>query len=505
MKCTGFYGTPDKVEAQIHIVFIPEEPEFAAKALRALPVPVRDTISQLAASADFTGKADETLPVLTTAGKYIVVGLGLKEKMSLESLRRAAARGLREAKKFVVGIAAIHVPAEELFKRHYHMGFDDLVQAMVEGALLSIYTFDKYLSKPATPVVKGVFKEIRFVTSDEGYQSRLKTAIETSVIVTEGVTIARNLSNMPSNDLTPEALAHEAVVMAQKLGIKSLVLGKKEIETHKMGGLLAVNRGSKNDPRFIVMEYNDTKKRLPLYAVVGKGVTFDSGGVSIKPAQGMDEMKMDMSGAAAVVGLMYVVAKLKLPIRVVGLIPATDNMSGGAAFCPGDIIRISNGKTVEVLNTDAEGRLILADALVYAQRYKPTAMIDLATLTGACVVALAQHATGMMGTGTEVKDALRKAGDKTHERVWELPLFEEYEDMMKSTIADLKNLGATRWGGAITAAAFLKAFVGDFPWVHLDIAGTAIVEEATDYIPKGGSGVGVRLLTEFFRSIKPQQ
>ncbi len=503
MKCTGFYGTPDKVDAQVHVVFLPEEQELATKVARSLPPPVRDTIGQLKESVDFSGKTDEVLHLLSPAGKFVIVGLGMKGTLTLETLRRAAAKGMREAKKFTGGIVAVHCPAEELFKRQYHLGFDDLIQSLVEGALLSMYSFDRYLSKNPTPSLKGVFKEIRFTMADEGYQSRLKAAIETAVLIVEGVTLARNLANMPANDLTPEALAQEAVAMAQKNGIKALVLGRKEIEAHKMGGLLAVNRGSRNDPRFIVLEYNETKKRLPLYAVVGKGVTFDSGGISIKPAQNMDEMKMDMSGAAAVVGLMYTVAKLKLPIRVVGLIPATDNMSGGGALCPGDIIRISNGKTVEVINTDAEGRLILADALVYAQRFKPTAIIDLATLTGACVVALAQHASGMMGTGTEVKDGLKKAGDKTFERVWELPLYEEFEEMMKSTIADLKNLGI-RWGGAITAAAFLKAFVGDYPWVHLDIAGTAIVEDATDYIPKGGSGVGVRLLTEYFRSIKPQ-
>jgi len=207
-----------------------------------------------------------------------------------------------------------------------------------------------------------------------------------------------------------------------------------------------------------------------------------------------------MAGAAAVLGTMQVVAKLKLPVRLVGLIPATDNMSGGAALCPGDIVRFANGKTVEVLNTDAEGRLILADALVYAQRYKPTGVIDLATLTGACVVALASHATGMMGTSAAIKDGLRAAGEKTYERVWELPLYDEYDTMLKSAVADLKNI-AGRWGGAITAAAFLKAFIGDMPWVHLDIAGTAMLDEATDYAPKGGSGVGVRLLTAFFRDL----
>ena len=214
----------------------------------------------------------------------------------------------------------------------------------------------------------------------------------------------------------------------------------------------------------------------------------------------MEDMKTDMGGAATVLAVMHVVAKLKLPIRLIALIPATDNMTGGDALCPGDIITMSNGKTVEVKNTDAEGRLLLADALVYAQRFKPAGIIDIATLTGACVVALGSHATGMMGTDQNMMNGLEEAGEKSFERVWQLPLFEEYEEMMKGEISDLKNI-AGRWGGASTAGAFLKQFVGEYPWVHLDIAGTATLEKERGYVPKGGTGVGVRLLTEYLSSL----
>jgi leucyl aminopeptidase len=233
--------------------------------------------------------------------------------------------------------------------------------------------------------------------------------------------------------------------------------------------------------------------------LVGKGITFDSGGISIKPAKDMGEMKMDKSGGAAVIGTMQAVADLGLPLHLVGLIPATENMPSGSAIRPGDIITLMNGKTVEIDSTDAEGRLILADALTYAERYKPKLVIDLATLTGACVIALGHVVTGMMGTDTNLMAKLKAAGDKTYERVWELPLYDEYDKLIKSSVADVKNTGG-KWAGAITAAAFLKKFIGSYPWIHLDIAGTAMLEEAADYEPKGGSGVGVRLLVEFLRN-----
>jgi leucyl aminopeptidase len=227
-------------------------------------------------------------------------------------------------------------------------------------------------------------------------------------------------------------------------------------------------------------------------------VTFDSGGISIKPSANMAEMKMDMSGAAAVIGTMRAASILRLPVRLVGLVPATENLPGGNALKPGDILRHLNGKTSEIDNTDAEGRLILADALSYASRYKPDLVIDLATLTGAVVVALAHLATGMMGTSELHMQQMRAAGDRTFERVWQLPLYEEYDRLIKSDVADVKNVGG-RWGGAITAAMFLKHFIGEYPWIHLDIAGTAILEESSEYAPKGGSGVGVRLLIDFLR------
>jgi leucyl aminopeptidase len=326
-----------------------------------------------------------------------------------------------------------------------------------------------------------------------------ETSVRSAQIVAEATCLARDLANAPGNEIYPETLAQAARESAERCGFSATVLDEREIKDLGMGGVIGVSQGSTHPPRFLILEHGRPSKRTVV--LVGKGVTFDTGGISLKPSANMAEMKMDMSGAAAAIGTFEAVSRLKLPVHLVGLIPAVENMPSGGSIRPGDILRHYNGKTSEVDNTDAEGRLILADALAYADKYHPAAVIDLATLTGACVVALGHHATGMMGNNSGLMEKLRSAGEKTYERVWELPLFDEYEKQIKSDVADVKNVGG-RWAGAITAAWFLKKFIGDYKWVHLDIAGTAILEESTDYAPKGGSGVGVRLLTEFLRQWK---
>ncbi|MBR9976014.1 MAG: leucyl aminopeptidase [Bacteroidetes bacterium] len=498
LKYTGHYGTPDRIDADAHVIPFPEDKTLFQKTLTEVCPHLKGLVTAYRESGDFCGKADETMMLASAEGRFILVGLGASEGMGAEQLRRAMARGMKQAAALVAPVVALYCPPEAIVKKTLPISFEDTVVAMLEGAALAQYKYKVFL-KDKPEEKKGKLKEIKVITADEGYQSRLKAGIHDAMIIIEAVELARDLANAPANVVDAEKLAKEALAIAKKFTIKTVVLNKKEIQANKMGGLLAVNQGSANEPRFIVMEYNDKKRRLAPYVLVGKGVTFDSGGLCLKPAASMDEMKMDMSGAAAVLGTMYAVAKLKLPIRVIALIPATDNMTGGAAFRPGDVITIADGTTVEVKNTDAEGRLILADALVYAQRFKPAAVIDLATLTGAVVVALASAATGMFGNDDELKAALSESGERTYERVWELPLYEEYNKLLKSEIADVSNLGG-KWGGACTAAAFLKRFVGDFPWVHLDIAGTAMLDSASDYQPKGGTGVGVRLLTDFLRS-----
>jgi len=298
--------------------------------------------------------------------------------------------------------------------------------------------------------------------------------------------------------MTPEHMAHNALEVGKKRKmVKVTVLDEKKMKALKMNGILSVAQGSHEASRFIIMEYNGVKrtKEKPII-LVGKGLTFDTGGISLKPAENMEEMKTDMAGGAAVMGTIMAAADLRLPLRVIGLIPATENMPGGRAYKPGDVLHTLSGQTVEIISTDAEGRLILADALWYARRYEPVAMIDVATLTGACVIALGDLVMGMMGTDDNLKTILKDAAERTGEKLWELPLWKEYEESLKSDVADMKNVGG-RQGGAITAGVFLSKFVAsDCPWVHLDIAGPSWLKKDRPYIPKGASGVGVRLLIE---------
>jgi leucyl aminopeptidase len=323
---------------------------------------------------------------------------------------------------------------------------------------------------------------------------------ENKAEVAESANIARILANEPSNVMTPAALAKAALEATRGIGVRCTVRDEHWLRRKKMNAILAVAQGSENPPRLVMLEYNPAGAKGAPIALVGKGVSFDSGGISIKPSNGMEKMKYDMSGGAAVIAAVQALAKLEIRQRVVGIVPFVENMPSGSAQRPGDVIKTYSGKYVEVLNTDAEGRLILADALAYAQEFKPQAIIDLATLTGACVVALGHEAIGMMGTDDALKARLKEAGEKTGERVWELPLWQEYFEAIKSDVADIKNVGA-RGAGTITAAMFLKEFVGNYPWVHLDIAGTAWVEKTSHpYLNPGPSGVGVRLLVEAIRN-----
>ncbi len=446
----------------------------------------------------FTGDKGEMVTVYSLA-KYPVaflVGAGDESELTNERLRRAASAGIRAAqaaKASSVVVAAMDSVLEGT--SHY-----EIVHSLLEGAILGAYKFDKYFTQNGNnSKVGSITVAFNSVETSIG-----KKAARDAQLTCEAVYLTRDLCNAPANEVYPEVLAKVAANMAKKFHVRARILDDKQIRKLNMGGLLAVNSGSAKPPRFITLEYKGNLRSRNWYAIVGKGITFDSGGISLKPSAGMGEMKMDMSGAAAVIGTIQALASLRIPVNVVGIAPSTENLPGGAAYKPGDVVTTMSGITIEVDNTDAEGRIILSDALHYAKRYNPKAIIDLATLTGACVVALGHHASGMLGTAEDVMVQLKEAGEKTYERVWELPIFEEYEKQIKSDIADVKNVGG-RWAGTITAALFLKKFVGDYPWVHLDIAGTAMLEEPTDYSTKGSSGVGVRLLTQFFKQIASQR
>ncbi|WP_224961888.1 leucyl aminopeptidase [Geomonas subterranea] len=449
-------------------------------------------LTRLAESREFTGK-NGSARLLHTLGKLpaerlLLVGLGKKKDVSAERLRQGAGNA----------VAALRGARVASFSSalHHAVAFPAAAETAAVGMLLGSYSFEQYKTRE---------KEQRFafdtvtVLFESGQEAQVeRQALERAGIVADGVTLARDLVSHPGNVVTPAYLAQAARDLAERNGLECRVYELEELERMGMNALVGVGKGAANPPRLIVLEYRGGKGR-PV-ALVGKGITFDSGGISIKPGAGMEAMKTDMAGSAAVFGTLEAAARLKLPVNLVGIVPTAENMPDGNAFKPGDILTSFSGTTIEITNTDAEGRLILSDALHFAkERFKPSAMVDLATLTGACVVALGHEASGLMGNDQRLIDALKRAGEETGERVWPLPLWEEYGEVMKSDVADLKNAGS-RDGGAISAGWFLKQFVGNTRWAHLDIAGTAWNDKARPYAPKGATGVGVRLLIEFLEA-----
>jgi leucyl aminopeptidase len=441
----------------------------------------------------FTGKEGEALlfPTQTRLPdrSLLLLGLGKVQDLEPETWRQIGGKAQREARNQ----GARHVTwffATEL-------GYDDALSAVVEGTLLSSYTFDKYKSeKNGKPAVET----LTLAGADLEKTPSLSRALEIAQKTAPGVFFARDLVNEPASVSTPTYLAEQAAKLSRGNSLKSEIWSLKKIKAAKLSGLLAVARGSGEEPRFIKLSYKPTGKPRKRVALVGKGLTFDSGGLSLKPAKSMETMKLDMSGGATVLGVMQAISQLKPQAQVTGYVPATENMPSGTAQKPGDIIRYNNGKTVEVLNTDAEGRLILADALIQATQDKPDVIIDLATLTGACVTALGTQIAGLFSNNQELADALLRSSQKTGEPLWQLPLVKEYKEDLRSSVADIKNIGS-RNAGAIAAALFLEEFVGGVPWAHLDIAGPAFSEKESSYISRGGTGFGVRTLVRYLLSL----
>ncbi len=450
-------------------------------------------VASLLEPADFSGKAGQTLLLYPRGAiapkRLLLVGLGKREKLNAEGIRRVSATAVKEAQKLQVAAITIGVTVELPLEPEV------TAQAFAEGIELGDYRFARYFTGLTAEQNFEVKRATVFTRTDQ----RTSAGAATGQTIARGVCFAHDLVNGPGYAMTPAALGNEAISLGERLGLKVTVLNMSQLVEQGFGGILAVGKGSANEPRFIVMEYGKGSERTPTICLVGKGLTFDSGGLSLKPADAMETMKSDMGGAAAVFGAMQAAAELKLPLHLVGLVSAAENMPSSNAYRPGDIVKTLSGKTIEVLNTDAEGRIILSDALYYAQRYNPAAIVELSTLTGAIIIALGSHATGMFSTSQELADKLSHAGEVSGERVWQFPMWPEYHEMVKSNIADLKNL-AGRPAGSITAATFLAAFVGDYPFVHLDVAGTAWVDRPVkSYDSHGGTGVGVRLVTEFLR------
>jgi leucyl aminopeptidase len=446
-------------------------------------------LARLFAAGDFSGKKDESALLYPSgpAQRVLLVGLGRPDESSRAGLRRAASAASKRARTIGVPRAAFHLPVEGLGA----LTAAEAGQAIGEGLAQGAWQYSEMKRPPEEK--KPSLERIDVLAPAD--TDALTRGHRIGAAIGAGQTVARGIQVLPGNVCTPSFVARAAEEIATRHGFGVTVLDKAGIAKEGMGALMAVAQGSVEEPRFIALEYKGADG-APV-VLVGKGVTFDTGGISIKPAQNMEDMKYDMSGAAAVLGTFEMLGRLTPAVHVVGLIPSTENMPSGTAVKPGDVITSLSGKTIEVINTDAEGRLILCDALTYARRYQPACVLDIATLTGAIVVALGHTASGIMGTDDRLVEEVRGAGERAGERVWPLPLWDEYRDLMKSDIADVKNAGG-RPAGSISAGWFLREFVdGGFPWAHLDIAGTAYTDREDATRVKGPTGVGVRLFSEF--------
>jgi len=427
------------------------------------------------------------------SGDTVISKIKLDDKFSVDYFRNHLAGFIDTIQGEEVTSLNIMVPEFEQLKI-YFKNETYYYRTFVEGLVLGNYAFDLYKSDKK----KKKNLEVFIVGSN---LKLIQTAVKTSLNLMEGVLFTKDLQNEPGINLTPALLANRITAKLKKQGIRIRVFDEKEIQKRKMGGLWAIGMGSDNPPRFIVIEYNGASKKgnkkQTKIALVGKGITFDSGGISLKPAADMGEMKADMSGAAVVAGSILAASLEKLPINIIGIIPSAENMPSGKSVRPGDIIKTASGKTIEVDNTDAEGRVVLADGLDFASKEKPDVIIDLATLTGACVVALGELAAGLFTKNDILSSELFNSGMKTNERVWAMPMWDDYNQLIKSDVADVKNIGG-RWGGAISASKFLEHFVDkDIPWAHIDIAGPATYNNFTNYSKKYMTGFGVRLLFEY--------
>ena len=474
----------DATELATPLLIVPvTTSEVAPAHLAALDATVGGAIATAWASGDFAGKRDQTA-LLYPAGpvtRLLLVGMG--DAASDAAIRRAAMIAGKRARAAGVASASLLPPPSDLPS-------DRLGQLLGEGIPFGAWHYPHYKKPSDPPKPELATVEVIVATDDAG----LNAGLARGAAIATGQALTRRLQVLPADTCTPEFLADEARQLAARHGMTVTVLDRAGLEAEGMGGILAVGQGSANEPRFIVLEHMGADE-APV-VLVGKGVTFDSGGISIKPATNMEEMKYDMSGAAAVLGTMEAVGGLGLARHVVALVPTAENMVSGRSYRPGDVVRGHSGKTIEVINTDAEGRLLLGDALAYAKRLSPAAVVDCATLTGAVVIALGNTVSAVLGTDEELIGELRTAGLAADERVWELPIWDEYRELIKSDIADMKNSGG-RPAGTITAAWFLREHVGEYPWAHIDIAGTAYLGSSLPTQEKGPTGVLVRLFSEF--------
>ncbi len=423
------------------------------------------------------GEKDEYLRIL-------LVGLGKQDELDSNKIRQIGG---------IISLKAKELFAHNIIVSNFYKNTVDNVQSIVEGLSLSLYEFNKY--KDGSEDKSNFYDLCNISIISEDLHTELEEIVKKTLIIAKSVFYARDLANSPPNHLNPAQLAASAISLEETNKVKVKVLDKYQMENLGLNGIVSVGKGSENPPKLIVLEYNQGISGEKPVLLVGKAVTFDTGGISIKPSDKMDEMKFDKSGGCTVLGIIKALSMLHLPINVVGIVPSVENMPSSSSYRPGDILKMYNGKTVEVLNTDAEGRLILADALSYGvEHYSPKCIIDFATLTGACIIALGTNVAGIVGNNDDLIQKIVRSSMASGEKIWQLPLFDEYLELIKSNVANIKNIGG-RTGGAITAAAFLSHFVNELPWAHIDIAGTAWTQDGTiekSYNPKGATGFGIR-------------
>ncbi len=497
MKIIWKQTDPAGVKAPALIVFLFSEDKADLKDRPELSG-LKQVIGPRLKAGDFSAKHLATLTLFPElpAGpqRILLVGLGAAKDFKLEKFRTAAAKGLQASRDLGVKSAALvlpPVPENQALPAA-------LAETAALGARLGQYEFGEL--KTSDNDKKKPVEAVTIVSAEGQGRTGIKAALDFAEITADSIALARDLVNRPANMVYPETLAEEAVRLGGEHGFKVSVLDVAAAGKKSMGAFLGVAQGSERPGRIIVLEYKGGQAKAKPLALVGKAITFDSGGLCLKPPDSMSTMKTDMAGGAAVLAAVTGAARLKLKVNIVGVIPAAENMPDGRSYRPGDVLKSMSGQTIEVTNTDAEGRLILADALTLAREFKPTSIIDLATLTGACVVALGEKCAGLLSTDPALVEGLKEAGQKAGEMVWELPLIEDYFENLKSEVADFKNSGG-RTGGTILGGLFLKKFVGDTPWAHVDIAGPARSDKAVPGSPSGATGFGVNLLLQYLRAL----
>jgi leucyl aminopeptidase len=480
-------GTWDSIECDALMIPLFEDENDQEELTSTLDQKLDGLLSELKSTEEWKAKTGQISvihrPDQLGAGRLVLLGAGKREDYDAQSVRSLMIRAVGQVKGYNLKRLAVYLrrPADTALS----------FQAAAEGAVIATYEGDDYKTSERAP---NFIEEILLVAGEDKETARVEEAIKKGAILGDSTNLARRLVNEPGNRMSPSSLAQTATELADKYNLEVEVLGEPEMEKKEMGAVLAVARGSDEPARFIVLRHwgAPDSEAKPI-VLVGKGVTFDSGGLSLKSPQSMEKMKADKAGACVVLGAMQAIAQMQLKKNVVGLIAAVENMPSGRAQRPGDVVRSMSGKTIEVLNTDAEGRLILADALCYGRQLEPEYMVNVATLTGACVIALGELRAGLFSNNDEICQKLLQASERSGEKFWRLPLDDEYRKQIESPIADVKNVGG-RWGGAITAAKFLEEFVEDVPWCHLDIAGVDLSKENQGL--KGPTGFGVRTLVE---------